>query len=205
MHGGHVLRGRGTTLALCSLPKPGVPLASSWEVLMFRAVRFTRILALAGAAFLAVSSSAFAQSEQSGATFDLFGAYVRAIDSDGDSDTESYGIRGGYRFTRTWAVEASLSKLNEDVDLYFGDLSLKAYVMHSDRFEIYALAGAGKLRIEEGIFEEDEDTAHAGIGAEISLGERAVLRPEVRGRWFTDDLKFDDGIVDYSLGVGWRF
>lgn len=175
---------------------------------MFRRIRsFSRIFTLGVAFLIAISSSALAQSEKRGASFDLFGAYVRLIDSgpDGDASTEAYGLRGGYRFTNTWAVEASLSKLNEDVDLFFGDLSLKAYVMHSDRFEIYALAGPGKLRIEEGIFEEDEDTAHAGIGAEISLGERAYVRPEVRGRWFTDDLKFEDGIVDYSLGFGWHF
>jgi hypothetical protein len=175
---------------------------------MFRRIRgFSRILTLAVAFLIAVSSSAFAQSERRGGSFDLFGAYVRPIDagSDGDASTEAYGLRGGYRFTDTWAVEASLSKLNEDVDLYFGDLSLKAFVFHSDRFEIYALAGPGRFRIEEGIFQEDQDTVHGGFGAEISLGERVVLRPEVRGRWGTDDLQFDEGIVDYSLGIGWRF
>ena len=175
---------------------------------MLRRIRcLPRILTLAAAFLLAVSSSAMAQSERRGASFDLFGAYVRLIDTSpgDDADTEAYGLRGGYRFTNVWAVEASLSKLNEDVDLFFGDLSLKAYVLHADRFEVYALAGPGKFRVEEGTFRADEDTAHAGIGAEIRLGERAVVRPEVRGRWFTDELKFDDGIVDYSLGVGWRF
>jgi hypothetical protein len=156
------------------------------------------------AALAAVASVASAQDDNRGGSLDLFGAYVRPIDSDSE-DTEAYGVRGGYRFNNVLAVEASLSKLNEDVDLYFGDLSLKAYVMHSDRFEVYALAGPGRFRIEEGIFEEDEDTVHAGIGAEIALGERAVLRPEVRGRWLTDEIKFDEGLVDYSLGFGWRF
>ena len=46
---------------------------------------------------------------------------------------------------------------------------------------------------------------HAGLGAEIGLTDRLYLRPEVRSRWSTDDLKFNDGLVSYSLGIGWRF
>lgn len=102
-----------------------------------------------------------------------------------------------------FAVEGSLSRLNEeDVDVWFGDLSLKAYFVHADRFEMYALAGPGLFRVES---EDEETTVHFGFGGDISLSERAYLRPEVRGRWLEDELRFDDGIVDYSLGIGWRF
>ena len=100
-------------------------------------------------------------------------------------------------------MEGSLSRLNEeDVDIWFGDLSLKAYFVHSDRFEMYALAGPGLFRVES---EDEQTTLHFGLGADIGLGERAYLRPEARGRWLEDELRFDDGIVDYSLGIGWRF
>jgi hypothetical protein len=166
---------------------------------------FSRVLAMAAAALMAAPSAASAQSDARRASFDLFGAYVRPVDSDADADTEAFGLRGGYRFTGPWALEGSLSRLNEDVDLWFADLSAKAYFVHHDRFEVYALAGPGIFRVSEGDFEEDETTVHVGLGAEIGLGERAFLRPEVRGRWLADELIFDDGIADYSLGFGWRF
>jgi len=46
---------------------------------------------------------------------------------------------------------------------------------------------------------------HAGIGAEIGLSDRIYLRPEVRGRWLTEDLNGENHLVDFSLGFGWRF
>jgi hypothetical protein len=168
-----------------------------------RRQRFSRVLAMAAAALMAASSAASAQSDSRRASFDLFGAYVQTVDS--DFDTEAFGLRGGYRFAGPWAVEASLSRLNEDVDLWFGDFSAKAYFGRYDRVEVYAVAGPGIFRVSDGDFEEDETTVHFGLGAEVALGERAYLRPEVRGRWFADELIFDDGIADYSLGFGWRF
>jgi hypothetical protein len=111
-------------------------------------------------------------------------------------------VRGGFRFTPVWALEGSLSRLNEDGDVWFGDLSAKAYAFHSDRFGVYALAGPGLFKVSD----EDEDVmVHLGIGAEINLGQRAYVRPEVRGRWLADELNADEGLLDYSVGFGWRF
>jgi hypothetical protein len=157
---------------------------------------------IAAALGLAAASAASAQSEERGPSFDLFGSYVRPTDSDADFHTESYGLRGGYRFSNVWALEGSLSRLNEDVDVWFGDLSAKAYLVHSRPIEIYALAGPGLFKVED---EGEETTLHLGLGAEIGLGRKAYLRPEVRGRWLADELSADEGLVDYSLGIGWRF
>jgi hypothetical protein len=151
---------------------------------------------------LAVASSASAQHGETGPSFELFGARVEPTDSDADFHTESYGIRGGYRFGNVWALEGSLSRLNEDVDVWFGDLSAKAYFIDTNRFEIYALGGPGLYKVED---EDEELMLHVGIGAEIGLGQRAYLRPEVRGRWLADELKADEGLAEYSLGIGWRF
>jgi Outer membrane protein beta-barrel domain len=149
---------------------------------------------------IGAASTASAQSGETGASFDLFGAYVRST-ADTDFHTEAYGARGGYRFTNVWALEGSLSRLS-DVDIWFGDASAKAYLVHSQPFEIYALAGPGLIRLSG---EDERATVHFGIGAEIGIGARGYLRPEVRGRWLADELRSDDGIVDYSLGFGWRF
>jgi hypothetical protein len=115
---------------------------------------------------LVVASSASAQSGERGASFELFGARVETIHV--DYHTESYGVRGGFRFTPVWALEGSLSRLDEDVDVWFGDLSAKAYAIHSDRFGLYALAGPGLYRVSGG---SNLTTVHLGIGSEISLGQ----------------------------------
>lgn len=161
-----------------------------------------RSLIVAATALVAIPFSASAQSETHGFSIDLFGAYVRPFDADG-FHTEAYGLRGAFRFSPAWALEGSVSRLNEDTGVYFGDFSIKAYFVHSSLFEIYALAGSGAFRVPS----EDvrETTVHLGIGAEIPFGERFYLRPEARGRWGSDELKLDEGIADYSLGVGWRF
>jgi len=56
-------------------------------------------------------------------------------------------VRGGFRFSNVWALEGALSRLNEDAAVGFADLSAKAYVIDSDRFEIYALAGPGLYKV----------------------------------------------------------
>lgn len=165
-------------------------------------IRLFRLAATAAALVITTASSGWAQSEERG-SFELFGALVRPTDSDSDLETEAYGLRGGYRFNDTWGLEGSVSRLNEDeVDVWFGDVSLKAHALRSERFDLYAVAGPGLIQVES---EDPEATVHLGVGLEIGLGERSYLRPEVRGRWLTDELHFDEGVVDYSVGFGWRF
>lgn len=151
---------------------------------------------------LAVVSPALAQDAETGPVFELFGGRVEPTDSDADFHTESYGLRGGYRFSNVWALDGTLARLNEDVDIWIGDLSAKAYFVHANRFEMYALGGAGVYKIED---DYEKATLHLGIGAEIGLSQRVYLRPEARGRWLADELKADEGLAEYSLGIGWRF
>lgn len=164
-----------------------------------RLVGFQITLAAALILFLG-SSAAHAQEEYRGFSLDLFGSYFSA-EADGDTaNEESWGLRGSYRFTNVWALEAALSTVREDgVDAYFGDVSVKAYLVDTSRFEGYLLGGVGSLKVEDA----EETTLHLGLGAEIQLGERAYLRPEVRGRWFEEDV---DAVtfMEYSLGIGWR-
>ncbi|MEA2602648.1 MAG: outer membrane protein beta-barrel domain [Acidobacteriota bacterium] len=162
------------------------------------------IPALAALLFLAIVPIASAQEARPGASIDIFGGRIDTIQSSG-GHANSYGLRGGYRFNGVWALEGSAEHIDESFTNLFVDLSAKAYLIDTKHFEIYGLAGPGLFRISAFGESDNQATVHAGLGAQIGLGERAYLRPEVRGRWGTDDLKFNDGLVSYSLGIGWRF
>ena len=149
------------------------------------------------------ASTAAQEGPERGFSLDLFGAHLRASGEDGGS-TRSLGLRGGYRFSRTWALEGSLSRLDEDAQVWFGDLSAKAYLVDTSHFELYALGGPGEFRVRVGGDEVDRSTIHLGIGAEIGLGRQAYLRPEVRRRWEINSIG-SDAINEYSLGFGWKF
>lgn len=153
-----------------------------------------RIPLAAALGLLTLTPSAHAQDEKGGFSLDLFGAYL-SVTSKGDREHQrSVGLRGSYRFNNVWALEGVLVQSTEDgdVDRLF-DLSAKAYFLHADRFEVYAVGGVGHSSL-------DGFIPNLGLGSEIALGSRAFLRPEIRGRW--NDEKVDP---EYSLGVGWRF
>ncbi|HEX3553150.1 MAG TPA: outer membrane beta-barrel protein [Thermoanaerobaculia bacterium] len=162
------------------------------------------IPALAALAFLTVAPCASAQEADHGPAIEIFGAHVDTIQSSA-GHSQSYGLRGDYRFGPVWALEGSVSHLNEGFTNWFGDLSAKAYFVDTSRFEIYGLAGPGLFRVSAFGESRDQATVHAGFGAQIYVGEHAYLRPEVRGHWATNDLVFKNGLVDYALGIGWRF
>lgn len=149
-----------------------------------------------------LAPDAHAQDEKRGFSLDLYGAYL-SVTSDGYRDRDGdggkgFGFRGSYRFNDVWALEGAVSELVDDqADERFMDVSAKAYFLRSNYFEVYGLAGGGLSRLGGG-------TVHLGLGGEIPLRDRAFLRPEVRGRWLDQKLN-DDPIMEYSLGVGWRF
>src|SRR5258708_558959 len=133
---------------------------------------------------LVIASPASAQNEVRGPFFDFFGAQEQSINGGDPIHSEGYGVRGGFRFNNVWAVEGSLSRF-KDSNVELGDLSAKAYFLHAHRFEMYAVASPGLIKSSG---ENVRLTLHAGIGAEIGLTERVYLRPEVRGRWRSQDL-----------------
>ncbi len=161
-----------------------------------------RILILTAFALPVLSSSAAAQPADRGPALEVFAGFF------GDSDPgypRTFGLRGSYRFTDIWAVEAAYSKLDLGGELWFGDVSAKAYFFRADRFRFYALGGPGLYSVR--FFGEsfNQNTVHLGLGTEIDLGARAYLRPEVRGRWATDEVNWDARLTEYTLGFGWRF
>jgi hypothetical protein len=166
-----------------------------------------RALILAACALPLWSSSAAAQDEPRGASFELFGGAAAFDSSDRGFSlhAESLGARGGFRLTRIWTVEAELSRSSDYRILWNGDLSAKAYLFQAERFRLFALAGPGLQREDVGGHTDSSSTVHAAIGAEVNLAAKAYLRPEVRVRWQTDPINRRDNSLDYTLGFGWRF
>lgn len=160
-----------------------------------------RGLILATFALPVLAASAGAQEPRRGFSLDLDLASLQGADSGAH---RSFGLRSGYRFSRTWALEGSLSRPDGGGGAWLGDLSAKLYVLHASLFELYALGGPGRSRLP---FQDEagtRPTLHLGIGAEISLVDRAYLRPEFRQRW--DRAHVDgNGLQEYSLGLGWKF
>jgi len=159
-------------------------------------------LILAACALPMLSSSAAAQTKDHGPALDIFGGY---LGDSGSSHPRTFGIRGSYRFTDNWAVEGAFAKVDVGGQFWFGDVSAKAYLVDTSRFEIYALGGPGRFRAKAFGDTFNQNTVHLGLGAEIGLGTRAYLRPEVRGRWATDEITWDARLTEYTLGFGWRF
>ena len=155
-------------------------------------------LALLSTVFaLSLSPAPAAAQGEDPVALELFGSYLRQS----NADEEAVGLRAGYRFGSRWALKTSLSHLQvSEANLWLADLSAKAYLTPGRRAELYALAGAGGFRV----VGNDEPTVHVGLGAEVGLGRRSYLRPEVRARWIADALDVDP-LYDYSLGIGFRF
>lgn len=95
-------------------------------------VAFSFLAALAAAPTVAAEGS-----------FTLFGGqFLVASEIDYDSRLDVFGARAGWSLARGWALEGSVSRADEgDVDLYFGDLSLRWMPRPEDRVRYYLLGG----------------------------------------------------------------
>lgn len=161
------------------------------------------VLVLSLLAALAAAPGAAAEG-----SFSLFGGqFLVASEVDSDSRLDVLGARAGWGLARGWALEGSVSRIDEaDVELYFGDLSLRWMPRPDDRVRYYLLGGPGVFRLdvpENSFGDPDEElTVHLGAGVEVGLGERFVLRPDVRLRWIDG---VDDIHTEATVGLGFRF
>jgi len=114
----------------------------------------------------------------------------------------SFGVRGALPLRGRFHLEGSVSRVDvSDVDLWLVDLSAKYYLRDRERTDVYLVAGHGLFYSSD--LDAEEATLHLGIGVEIALGRRFYIRPELRGRWFTQRLG-DSNLGDLSVGFGWR-
>ena len=115
----------------------------------------------------------------------------------------SFGLRGSRHLKRRFALEGSLSRIADDrIDLWLADVSAKYYLRDREESGVYVLAGPGIFYSADA--DADEVMVHLGLGAEFDVGRRFYLRPELRGRWFLENVDAVN-ILDLALGFGWRF
>lgn len=142
-----------------------------------------------------------------------FEVFVSALHTDivgsvvtGERSGTGLGLRGSFHLGGRFALEGSVSKLENSFtfgDVWLADLSAKYYVKNRGRTAVYLVGGPGTMISSD--FDAGETLLHLGLGLEILVGDHLFVRPEVRGRWFTDYLRSDATLGDLALGFGWRF
>jgi hypothetical protein len=166
-------------------------------------------------AFLAFAPDAHSQELKHGV--ELFAGAGYASNSQGsDFDLSNAGIRLHFDWSERWGVEASYTSQDQDIleaDLFEAAARFAFY--QNPRVRVIAFAGAGLLsydfsyHLSQGnvIAGEDDTLAvHAGIAAEIALGDRLYLRPDFRQRWAIDLFgPYENSSSQASLGLGYRF
>lgn len=183
------------------------------------------VLLIAGLVLGGASARARAQGH-----FGLAAGLYTPEDDEADR-TETFGVRGGYRFAPNFGFEGSLSRLDLadafnvddepsipeldfdfDFELYNLDLSLQ-WFPGGRNLVVFAGPGFARIDVEFSatIFgdtfseslSEDLFTAHAGVGYEWQLGDRFFLRPEARVRRYFDD-EIEDELGEEDVEISYR-
>ena len=175
---------------------------------------------LAAAAAVAAALLAFAPASQAaelknGAEIS-FGASYSSNDEDSQFDLSSWGLRYHYDFNDRWGIEGAYTNQDQDsIDADIYEASARFTFFENDRVRVFGLAGAGVFSYdyvffvgEDALVVGNDDVAvyHLGIGAEVNLGDRFYLRPDLRQRWAVDFFSaYDDSTSEATLAFGFRF
>lgn len=179
--------------------------------------RFLEILAAAAA--IAAATLAFAPAagaQDFGVEVTAGASYYSTSGGDSEFDLSSWGFRAHRDFNDRWGLEISYTNQDQDtIDAEIYEASARFTFFQNDRVRVFALAGAGLLSYDyvynvggDAYVFGSDDTAiyHAGIAAEIALGDRFYLRPDFRNRWAIDLFSpYDDSSSEATLGFGYRF
>ena len=161
-------------------------------------------------------------------TFELYSGGYR---SDSPLDDEpTFGLRGSYRFSDRWGLEATLGRaglidfaFTVDTNARFAELSALWYATPGRRAEVFFFGGLGVTSFDDEIriLRQDPDlgfrryesisstseelaTFHAGVGVFFTLVKGLYLRPDLRTRWL-DNFADSDIDLEASVALGWRF
>ena len=181
--------------------------------------RSASALALAALAFAWSPAAQAAITEKTGNLEVFVGWYTPEDDIPDESlDDVTYGMRGGFNFTKHFMLQFGAQMFSTDystpagdvdVDQWMFDTSFGWYVNPDSRavFLVYGGPGWSNTDMDFPVVKDESDSslsAHVGIGGVISFGHRFYLRPDARYRWIDGDDNSDSrGDWEATLGFGW--
>jgi OOP family OmpA-OmpF porin len=148
-------------------------------------------------------------------TFSLspfIGGYT--FDGGQNLDTNAvYGLRGGYNFTKNWAMEAAFGYVNTDLDRAGGSVDVYRYgldalyhFMPEGKLVPFLAVGAGAMTINGPDSMGDEHGTFASVnvggGLKYFISDNLALRADIR-----DIVKFNEtqNNIEYTVGITFYF
>lgn len=122
-----------------------------------------------------------------------------------DSSVRSGGLRWATQFSRRWAIEAEVERVDVSSDLRFWTVALvgKGYLKAEGRTRVYLSGGVVRFAESTGDVLDGKPRWAIGLGAERYFAGAWYLRPELRWEWLGSDTGVSGGRI--SLGVGRTF
>ena len=186
---------------------------------MSMTARLASALALAALALAAAPAARAAVTADTGNIEVFVGWYSPEEDVAGENlDDATYGMRGGFNFTRHFMMQIGAQMFSTDyptiagdveIDQWMADVSFGWYANPDSRavFLVYGGPGWSSTDMDFPVLKDDSDSslsAHVGIAGVIGIGNRFYLRPDARYRWIDGDDGGDDrGDWEATLGFGW--
>jgi hypothetical protein len=166
------------------------------------------------AALLAFAPASNAQEFSQGLEI-AAGASYNSNDEGSDFDLSTLAVRYHYDWTENWGIEASYTNQDQDIleaELY--EATVRFAFFQNEKVKVFAFAGGGWLSYDFGYLvggdayyfgSNDALALTSGIAAEISLGDRLYLRPDLRERFALDIFgPYDESSTELTLAVGYR-
>jgi len=176
--------------------------------------------AIAAGAALAAALLAFAPNSSAAELRNgveaTFGFSYYSIDDESNFDFSSVGARYHHDWNDRWGIEASyIHQDQQDIDAEILEVSARFTLFQNERIRLFGVGGVGALSYDYRLFigedalvsgSDDAPVFHVGIAADISLGERLYLRPDLRFRRAVDIFApYDESTSEATLAFGYRF
>lgn len=180
---------------------------------------------LALSAALSGAAPAFAEVKDGQFEIAPFAGYHIFEDEQNLEDGLTYGIRLGYSFTRHWAIEGAISKVNskvddasitgasagqfrsptDDVDLLLYQLDALYHFLPDNKFSPYIVGGYGVTDYSPSISDDEMSTFNFGVGAKYWVSDNLAVRFDLRDHLVSE--VFDDRYhnISATLGVSFAF
>ena len=135
-----------------------------------------------------------------------------------DLDDLTWGLRGGFDFTKHFRMQLGAQNFSTDYDTVPGQVDIDQWMLDLSMgwnvnpdskavFTVYGGPGWASTDVDFPVLKDTSDsslTAHVGLGLRVQIANRFYIRPDARWRWIDGDDKSDDrNDWEATLGFGW--